>query len=285
MADVTAIILTKNEEKNIGDCIKSVKSFCSRIVVVDSGSNDNTVECAKELGADVYIHPFENYARQFNWGIDNCDINTKWLLRLDADERFTESLCAEVTNLMEEHKDDDINGISMSADLYFMGKFLKYGGKIRKRKIMIFKTGIGRIEDRKMDEHTILSCGIPVHAKEKFIHYDFKDLDTYVRKLNWYATREMQDYFEAVNGAEDMADKTMAKIRKKKFGFYYKLPSFLRCWVLFLYAYLIKGNCLNGKEGYIYTYLYTFYYRTLVDAKILEQKMTSKPFEETGDLK
>lgn len=285
MADVTAIVITKNEEQNIVDCLDSIKDFAKRILVIDSGSEDRTQEIAKEMGAEVYFHEFETHAKQRNWAIDNLNIDTKWILRIDADERFTEESCKELESLLEEHKDDDVNGISMSADLYFMGKFLKHGAKTRKRKIMLFKTGIGRIEDRRMDEHTVLSHGVSIHAKEKFIHYDFKDLDTYVRKLNWYASKEMQDYFEYLNSNEQLGDKTLAKVRKKKFGFYYKLPSFLRCWIFFLFMYVIKGNFLNGVEGYIYTYLYTFYYRTLVDAKILEQKMTNKPFEEITSLK
>ena len=173
MADVTFIILTKNESINIRDCINSIKGFAKRIVVVDSGSTDDTCEIAKSMGADVYVHPFENYARQFNWGIDNTDITTKWTFRLDADERLTDKLCKTLEKLMCEHDSDDVNGITMEAWLYFMGRKIKHGGS-QKRKLMLFKTGIGRIEDRKMDEHTVLSCGTSVYCKERFIHYDFK---------------------------------------------------------------------------------------------------------------
>ena len=90
MADVTAIILTKNEEKNIKLCIESISTFCQRIVVVDSVSDDKTVDIARKCGADIFFHKFENYARQFNWGIDNTNITTKWTLRIDADEQFTD---------------------------------------------------------------------------------------------------------------------------------------------------------------------------------------------------
>ena len=96
MVDLTAIILTKNEEANIEACIRSIQQFAKRIVVVDSGSTDRTADIAKSYGADVYVHPFENYARQFNWGIENTNIHTKWILRLDADERFTPALCEEL---------------------------------------------------------------------------------------------------------------------------------------------------------------------------------------------
>lgn len=286
MVDLTAIILTKNEEKNIEECIRSIKDFAKKIVVIDSGSTDRTVELAKELGAEVRIHPFENYARQFNWGIDNSGIATKWILRLDADERFTTELCRELEVAMKVHDNDSVNGFILEAWLYFMGKCMKYGGS-RKKKLMVFKTGIGRIEDRKMDEHTILSEGTAIELKHKFLHYDFKDLTTYINKLNWYATREMQDYFEDVTSAKlfNGANSEISRTRKVKFGLYYKLPMFFRAWALFVYNYFIKGSFLNGKEGFIYTYMYSRFYRTLVDAKIYEQMKYNKPFEETGDLK
>ncbi len=127
MADVTAIILTKNEEKNIRACLESISGFVKRTVVVDSGSEDNTVETAKALGADVYENPFCYYAQQFNWGLNNTGIQTEWALRLDADERFTSELCEECEKLLASAEGTDINGIAMEADLYFLGRLMKHG--------------------------------------------------------------------------------------------------------------------------------------------------------------
>ena len=285
--DVTFIILTKNEEVNIVDCLNSIKDFAERIIVVDSGSEDNTVQIAQEMGAEVYFHEFENYARQFNWAIDNTNIKTKWTFRLDADERLTPELCAELEELAKIHDEDNVNGILMESWLYFLGKKIKHGCH-NKRKIMMFKTGIGRIEDRKMDEHTILSCGSCVATKNRFIHYDFKDMTHWINKMNWYATREMQDYYDFKNGVScdiEGNDAVTAGIRKKKFGFYYKFPLFIRCWLLFIYNYIFRLGFLDGKAGFIYNYMYHRWYRTLVDAKIYEQKLTNKPFEKTGALK
>lgn len=290
MIDITIVILTKNEEINLPDCLESVKDFAKRTVVVDSESTDNTLNIARNYGADVYIHPFENYARQFNWGLDCTDITTKWTFRLDADERLTPELKAELTELVEKYRDDDdVNGFTMEAWLYFLGHKIKYGCH-NKRKLMMFKTGIGRIEDRKMDEHTVLSHGISISCKQRFIHYDFKDMTHWVNKMNWYATREMQDYYEYMqtkdsNKSEVTKDEIIGKTRKLKFCLYYKLPIFLRGWILFLYYYIIKLGFLDGKEGYVYHYMYHHWYRSLVDAKILEQKLYNKPFEETGALK
>lgn len=287
MVDVTFIILTKNESKNITDCINSIKNFASRIVIVDSGSDDDTCAIAKKLGADVYTHKFENYSKQFNWGLDNTNITTKWSFRFDADERLTPQLIKELEYLAKEHDSDNVNGIIMEAWLYFMGRKIKHGCH-NKRKLMMFKTGTARIEDRRMDEHTILSSGTAIIAKNKFIHYDYKDLTSWINKMNWYATREMQDYYEYKMGKSYVLqneDKIINKTRKKKFGFYYKFPLFIRCRLLFFYNYIIKLGFLDGKEGYVYHYMYHMWYRTLVDGKILEQKKTNKPFEETGDLK
>ena len=287
MIDATAIVLTKNEEKNITDCISSMQGCIKRIVIVDSGSADDTIKISESLGAEIFAHTFENYSRQFNWALDNIGVSTKWTLRIDADERLTPALCAEIEQITVIHENDNINGVTMEANLFFMGKYIKHGGH-QKRKLMLFKTGLARIEDRKMDEHTILLSGESIEAKERFIHYDFKNLTHWINKFNWYATREMQDYFEYVNGRKNnniYNDAIIAKTRSKKFGLYYKLPLFVRPWLLFLYVYIIRLGFLDGKEGFLYHYMYQSWYRTLVDAKIYEQEKSKLPFEETGDLK
>ncbi|WP_095174817.1 MULTISPECIES: glycosyltransferase family 2 protein [Blautia] len=288
MIDITFIILTKNEEVNIANCLKSIQGFAKRVVIVDSGSVDRTVEIAKKMGADVYTHKFENYARQFNWGLDNTGIDTQWCFRLDADERLTPDLCKELEKIAKKHANDNVNGVTMEAWLYFMGRKIKHGCH-NKRKLMMFKTGIGRIEDRKMDEHTVLSEGVSISTKERFVHYDFKNMTHWINKMNWYATREMQDYIEFAQGKganlSKGDDSTISGTRKKKYGFYYKFPLFVRSWLVFIYFYIFKLGFLDGREGYIYNYMYHRWYRSLVDTKIYEQLKTKKPFEETGDLK
>ena len=84
-ADITAIILTKNEEVNILDCIRSIATTVKRIVVVDSFSTDNTVEYAKKCGVEVYQHPFETHERQYKYEVNIADIMKKLILRIDAD--------------------------------------------------------------------------------------------------------------------------------------------------------------------------------------------------------
>lgn len=284
MADVAAIILTKNEERNIERCLRSIEGFAARRIVVDSGSTDATISIARRLGAEVYVHAFENYARQFNWGLENTGIKNRWVLRLDADEAFPAELCSKLERILDEHAEDDVNGVLMESNFYFLGRLIRHGGP-KKRKIMIFRRGFGRIEDRRMDEHTVVNGGRVLELTDRFDHYDFKDLDSWIAKMNWYATREMQDYFESLNGeGEAMSEKRLAALRKKKFGFYYRLPLFFRCLLLFVYNYVFRLGFLDGKEGFIYHWMYQRWYRTLVDAKIYEQMKFPKPFAATGAL-
>ena len=110
----------------------------------------------------------------------------------------------------------------------------------------------------------------------------------WINKLNWYATREMQDYFDYMNGKNahiNAKDTEISKVRNKKFGVYYKFPLFFRSWLVFIYVYIFQLGFLDGKEGFIYHWMYNRWYRCLVDSKIYEQLKTNKPFEETGDLK
>lgn len=275
MIDATAIIMTKNEEKNIVDCLESMRGFAKRCVVIDCGSKDRTVELAKKHGADVYNHEFEYYAKQFNWGLENCDIDTEWIVRLDADERFPKELNDEIEQLINDNKEKPMNGITIEADLFFLGRCMKHGIR-NKCKMMMFKRACGKIEDRRRDAHSVINEGYSVMTKHHFIHYDFKDIDNYIKKYNWYATREMMDYIDFLNGQDAIVntDKHILAQRKKKFGLYYKAPMFFRCWAWFLYNYIFRLGFLDGKEGLVFAFLECYWYRFVVDSKIYEyQKM------------
>ena len=177
MTDITAIILTKNEEVNIERCIKSLNGVVDRICVVDSGSTDHTIEIAKNLGAEIFNHePFNHYAAQFNWALDNVGVKTTWVYRIDADEVVTPELGEEIVFACKEHQNDDVNGFVMKFRIAFMGTFLKHGGMYPFYNLTIFKFGKGRYENRAMGEHVILSEGKSLDLKNDCLHYDFKSL-------------------------------------------------------------------------------------------------------------
>ena len=274
MTDTTVIILTKNEETDIERCIRSVESWVKRIVIVDSGSTDRTVEIASRLGVEVVRHePFADYGRQFSWAVDNLRIKTTWVFRLDADEVITPELRKELEKELEHHATDDVSGFMMRYKVEFMGRYLMHGGFYPFQKITIFKYGKGRFEERAMGEHIVLSEGRCVYLRNDAIHHTLKTLDLYINKHNWYATREVQDYFDVRSGRENaLLDGQPERAKKLRDGLYYRLPMFLRAKLFFWYRYYLRLGFLDGTPGYIFAFMQAYWYRTLVDAKIYERE-------------
>lgn len=191
MNDLTAIVLTLNEELNIKDCINSIKKVTDKIIIIDSGSTDQTLEIAKSMGARVFYNKFITHAIQFNWALDNVEIETNWIIRIDADERVTDSLSIEIRNLMSSQIPEVVSGYVIKFKTVFLGKHLRWGGVYPFKKLVVFRKGIGRYEEKQMDEHILLSKGKSKEFKNDALHYDFKDIDSLVRKHSWYATKEM----------------------------------------------------------------------------------------------
>ena len=279
MNDITAIILTKNESKNIFDCINAIKDIVDRVVVVDSFSDDNTVEIAKSLGAEVHQHIFEGYSKQYRYAVEIANVKTTWILRIDADERILERQAKQISKLTKENTTTNVTGIILRYRIDFMGKLLKHGGSYPWKKLAIYKAGAGNIEIRNMDEHIILDYGDVVESTEPGIHYSYRDLVYQTDKQNWYSTREMMDFIEYENrNKNDKLDKRTWF----KMNIYYKLPLGFRAWLLYIYKYYLQLGFLDGTEGKIYAFLGTYFYRYLVDAKIYEQKKMKfdiKPIE------
>ena len=285
MADITAIILTKNEEVNIRKCIESIRPIVKRIIVVDSGSDDATVSIAKQLGAEVLVNelrPFL-YAKQFLYGMEHGNITTKWVFRIDADEELTKESADEIEILCNENEKTDVNGIVVRFEVNFMGRAIRHGGVYPLRKLLLFKYGKGNIEDRCMDEHCVLFEGRSVEVTHDSLHHDDKGLSAWIDKHNNYSTREMQDYFNSVEsasatglGREHSLD---AKVKFKRFlrwKIYYKLPAGFRAWAYYFYRYYLRLGFLDGREGKIFCFMQAYWYRFLVDAKIYESEKAKK---------
>lgn len=285
MADLTVIILAKDEELNIRKCIENVKPIARRIVVVDSYSTDNTVSIAKELGADVYQHPFKHYGAQFQWAIDNCDIKTQWVFRLDADEEVSAESRIEIEDLCKKNKDTDVNGFVFRLIYIFMGRKIKHGSLNILKKLCIFKYGKAYMEDRYMGEQIVLTEGRSIDMRTLSYHHDFKNMTFLINKMNWYATREVKD-MHIQDERKDQEISTLdvpSKIRRAiKYNIYYKMPSRMRAKMFFFYCYVLRGGFLDGQEGYYFYFFEAYFYHLLVDAKEFEVKKTGKLPGETG---
>lgn len=277
MRDLSVIILTFNEEKHIERCINSLKPIAKNIFVVDSYSTDRTVEIAKSLGARVYQNKWINYATQFQWGLDNCPIDTEWVMRMDADEylepKLAEALLEKLPNIPK-----DITGIYLKRKVYFMGKWIRWGGFYPHILLRIWRNGYGRIEQRWMDEHIVLKDGNTILIDDGDIVDDNKNNITWwINKHNNYATREMIDlmnlkykFLPIDRSLEALNDPQAKKKRKIKEKVYSKLPLGLRSTLYFLYRYFIKLGFLDGFEGFIWHFMQGWWYRMLVDIKCYE---------------
>ena len=291
MANLTIIILTKNEEQNLEKCIASFKGVAQRVVIIDSYSTDNTVELAKSLGAEVYEHPFENHAIQFNWALDNINLQTEWVMKVDADEEFTPELADEIGEKLDDLP-VNVNGVILRRRVYFMGRWLKHGGKYPELLLRIFRVGHGMSEMKLMDEHLIVTDGDVVTFINDFSDNNNKSLEWWINKHNWYSNKEVLDHqmkLDAVNGNESVGETSnslQAKVKRfvKSYG-YYSMPKFFRAHIYFIYRYYFRLGFLDGTEGKIYTFLQAYWYRYLVDAKIYECEKNGARMTEQRDLK
>ena len=274
--DLTVIILTFNEEKHIERCIKSLKPFAKDIFIIDSFSTDRTTDIADFLGARVFKNPWpNNHAIQFNWGLENCPIETKWIMRLDADEYVTEELIREIRqslNALEE----DVTGIYVKRRVFFMNKWIKHGGYYPIWLLRIWQHKKGYCEERWMDEHIKVTEGKIIRFKNDIVDHNLNDLTAWTQKHNNYATREAIDLLNNIYGFlkyDDIAPNFLGTQAQRKRWLklkYAQIPLFLRPFLYFNYRYFFRLGILDGKPGLIWHFLQGFWYRFLVDAKINE---------------
>ena len=300
MTDLTVVILTKNEEKNLRKCVESFKGAAKRFVIVDSFSTDGTEKLCEELnrelnsiGArlDFYRNKWVSYADQLNWGLNNTNITTAWTMRMDADEELTEELAAEIDGKLD-NLPADVSGVILRRRVYFMGRWIKHGGRYPELLLRIFRTGRAYCELKLMDEHMILQEGKTANFKYDLIDNNQKNLEWWTAKHNWYSNREVLDHQMTLENAmdesleNDATSSSQAKMKRVvKNGGYYKLPKFFRAHLYFIYRYYFKLGFLDGPEGRIFHFLQAYWYRFLVDAKLYECEKKGIKMSEQGDLK
>lgn len=277
---LSVFILTYNEEKHIERCIDSVKSMAEVIYVVDSFSIDKTVELAEKKGAVVYQNEWtNNHSKQVNWALDNCSIQTKWVMRLDADEVVTPELAEEITNELQQ--ENDVKGYILNRGHIFLGKKMLHGGNYPTRLLRIWEHGYGYCEDKLMDEHIVLDGNYSTKVLQgSFWDHNLNNITWWTEKHNSYSTKEavmqlikkhqlvVQDY--------DNSNKQSKYKRYLKHNIYEKMPKSLRSLLYFIYRYIFRAGFLDGYQGLVWNFLQGFWYRFLVDVKAYEIENRAK---------
>jgi len=284
---LTVIILTHNEQIHIERCLRSLRPIASRLFVVDSFSADNTVEIARSLGAEVVQREWKNYADQFQWAIENCNVQSGWLMRMDADEYLEPEAQKELQDVLAQTS-DEIDGIYLKRKVYFEGQWIRHGGFYPHTLLRIWRAGNGRIEQRWMDEHMVLPPGAKtITLTGQLVDDNLKGITFWINKHNWYASREAVDLlnnkyplFERDERIKQMNDPQAKWKRLIKERVYSKLPAGMRAVLYFIYRYFLMLGFLDGKKGFFWHFMQGFWYRLLVDIKILEIEGRSQ-----GDIK
>ncbi|MET3979676.1 glycosyltransferase involved in cell wall biosynthesis [Mucilaginibacter sp. UYP25] len=269
------VILTFNEEKNIEACLQSVLPLNATIYIVDSGSTDNTLAICRQYTANIYTNPFENYAAQRNWALQNLPLKNTWVLNLDADHRVSAALVTELDATLTTQTVSDINGFLISRRTMFMGKWIKHGGHYPTYHANMFRNGFGSCEVKLYDQHFL------VNGKTKILKGDIIDIitdsiNTFVIRHNHWATLEAQYQVDQRNKNNDVQlieprfwGNPMQRRRymKKK---YEAFPLFVRPVLYYFIRYIIKLGFLDGKTGFVFHFLQGFWFRMMIDIKVYE---------------
>lgn len=276
--DLTAVVLTYNEELHVSACLKSIGQLGCEVFVVDSGSTDRTVEIAEAAGAQVVHHPFQSHAHQLNWALDHLPVKGRWVLRLDADERLTPELARELQTVLQSPS-DDIGGFYLKRRVHFMGRWIRHGGYYPIWLLRVWRRDSATAEERHLDPHPhmILLRGQAAFLRNDIEEHNDKGLFDWVRKHNEYAIAEAEAQIAGPPRYEISASLSGSPDSRKRWlrkNLYNRVPLFARAFLYFLYRYFIRFGFLDGKEGLVFHFLQGCWYRFQVDAFILESRLS-----------
>ncbi len=276
----TVILLSFNSEATLGATLRRAAMVSDQIFVVDSYSTDTTVELARALGAHVVQHPFEHYGAQRNWAIDHLPVRQPWQLHLDADELMDDKLVAAILALPE---DCAHNGFFVPRYVRFLGRVLRHGGMSPTWHLRLFRSGAGRCEDRKYDQHFILKSGSSGRLPGAMVDDVRISLSEWTARHNRWADGEVAelDAMETAGRLEPDARGNPAQRKRFLRQKYNQMPLFVRPFGLFAYRFFFRLGFLDGIEGFIFWVLQTFWFRFLVDAKIWEKRHAARLEKET----
>jgi glycosyltransferase involved in cell wall biosynthesis len=264
----TVILLSFNSVDTLGATLTSARQISDEIFVVDSFSSDGTVELARSLGAIVIQHPFDNYGAQRNWAIDHLPASRPWQLHLDADEWMNGELVAAIQALPD---DPQHTGYFVPRYLRFLGRVLRHGGMSPTWHLRLFRAGAGRCEDRKYDQHFLLTSGTSGKLQGAMVDDIRMPLTEWTARHNRWSDSEVAELVNQETSGRIQPDAHGNPAQRKRFlrQKYYRLPLFVRPFALFLYRYFFRLGILDGIEG-------------LIDAKIWEKRKAANLAEKSA---
>ncbi|GAB4374974.1 MAG: glycosyltransferase family 2 protein [Elainellaceae cyanobacterium] len=267
---VSVLIPAKNEEANLPACLASV-ARADQIFVVDSQSSDRSVAIAEQAGAEVVQFHFNGrWPKKKNWSLENLPFRNEWVLIVDCDERITPELWDEIAEVIQNPACD---GYYLNRRVYFLGQWIRHGGKYPDWNLRLFRHAKGRYEnlnteeirntgDNEVHEHVLLS-GPVGYLKNDMLHIDFRDMFHWLERHNRYSNWEARVYYNLLTGMEDTgtigANLFGDAVQRKRFlkKIWVRLP--LKPLLRFVLFYFIRLGFLDGQAGYTYARLLSQY--------------------------
>lgn len=267
---VSVLIPALNEELNLPACLESV-ARADEVFVVDSQSSDRSIEISEEYGAKVVQFHFNGrWPKKKNWSLENLPFRNEWVLIVDCDERITPELWDEIEEAI---KNNNFNGYYLNRKVFFLGKWIRYGGKYPDWNLRLFRHQSGRYEnlntedipntgDNEVHEHVILQGNVG-YLKEDMLHIDFRDIYHWLQRHNRYSNWEARVYYNLLTGQDDSgtigANLFGDAVQRKRFlkKIWVRLP--FKPLLRFVLFYFIRLGFLDGRAGYIYGRLLSQY--------------------------
>ena len=267
---VSVLIPAKNEEANLPACLESL-SRADQVFVVDSQSSDRSVEIAEQYGATVVQFHFDGrWPKKKNWSLENLPFRHQWVLIVDCDERIPPELWEEIEAAIQ---NSDYDGYYLNRKVFFLGTWIRHGGRYPDWNLRLFKHKKGRYEnlkteeirntgDNEVHEHVILE-GSSGYLKNDMLHIDFRDIYHWLERHNRYSNWEARVYLNLLNSKDESgtigASLWGNAVQRKRFlkKLWVRLP--FKPTLRFILFYIIQLGFLDGKAGYIYGRLLSQY--------------------------
>ena len=274
---LAAIVLTHNEEMNLPACLNSVRGLAETLIVVDSGSSDRTLSIASEHGALILSHEFKSHARQWSWALRQLNGQVEWVLGLDADQRLSPELYAEICRLFSAESRWPLayDGFYLNRRQIFRGRWIQHGGYYPKYLLKLFRLDSVQLDERDLMDHHFYVSGPVGQLKHDLIEDNRKEAN-----ISFWLSKHIG--YSSLHAREELwrrRDGHAWLIKPALFGshdqrviwskqLWYRMPLYARPFLYFMYRYILRGGILDGKQGFIFHFLQSFWYRLLVDIQI-----------------
>ena len=262
---ITVLMISLNEDRNLPDVLKNLSGWANEVILLDSYSNDKTVDIALSFGIKVFQRKFKDFGDQWNFAISMKSISNPWIMKLDPDERLSDELKDNIKSTLKNPKK---TGYEITRSLWFMGKRLHVNQSI----LRIWKKGSCSFSNVTVNEHPLIN-GSTGYIKGNLDHYDSPDLHHWLEKQNKYSSLEAINSFTDKNFAVQprlFGNKLERRIWFKKI--YSKIP--FRHLIYFTYCLLVQGSIRSGYIGYIWAKLRVSVFK-MRELKLLEMKLTN----------